>query len=181
MKDSASWVRSPAPLFQAVHHILQQQPELAEKLSLVFAGDFPEGHRRLAQEMALSGVIKELGHVPHDKVLRLTKSADLLLAMNFEGFSTLIPGKIYEYWAVGGPPILLLSCVGAAQEFIEQRKLGFAVAHDDVSAIEEAILTGYSRYAMGSPIQISTAGIEEYDRKTLSKKLAQLLSNVAPK
>jgi glycosyltransferase involved in cell wall biosynthesis len=181
LNDSKSWMRSPAALFQAVHHILQQQPELAERLSLVFAGDFPEGHRLLADEMGLSGVIKELGHLSHEEVLRVTKSADLLLAIATEGRSTAIPGKIYEYWAVAGPPILLLGCTGAAQELIEQRKLGFAVAHDDVSAIEEVILTVYRRYAMGSPIQINTAGIEEYDRKTLSKKLAQVLSNVVPK
>jgi glycosyltransferase involved in cell wall biosynthesis len=83
-----------------------------KKLSLVFDGDFPEEHRRLAEEMSLSGVIKWLGHEPHDEVLRLTKSADLLMAINYEGFSTLIPGKIYEYWAIEGTPILLLSCQG---------------------------------------------------------------------
>jgi hypothetical protein len=81
---------------------------------------------------------------------------------------------------VGGPPILLLSCFGAAWEFVEERRLGFVAAHDDVSAIEKAILTAYRRYAMGSPIRIGTAGIGEYDRKELSIKLAQVLSRVAP-
>lgn len=151
-----------------------------EKLTLVFAGDFPEGHRRLAEEMGLSGVIKGLGHLPHNEVLRLTKSADLLLAINYEGFSTLISGKIYEYWALGGPSILLLSCRGAAQELLDQRGLGITVSRDDVPAIEQAILTIYHRYAAGSPMKISNVGIEEFDRKILSKRLAQTLSSVSP-
>jgi glycosyltransferase involved in cell wall biosynthesis len=178
LNDSKSWGRSPLRLFQAVRHILQQQPEMAEKLNLVFAGNLPEGNRRLADEMGLSGLIKCLGHLPHDEVLRLIKSADLLLAINYEGWSTLIPGKIYEYWAVGGPPILLLSCRGAAQELIEQRGLGIAVPPEDVPAIERTILTVYSRREMGSPMKINTFGIEEYDRKVLSKRLAQTLSGV---
>ena len=123
-------------------------------------------------------MVKELGHLQRDEFLRLMKSADLLLAINYEGFSTLIPGKIYEYWAVGGPPILLLSCAGAAQDLIEQKDLGITVPPDDVTAIEEAVLTVYRRRAMGSPMQVSTVGIEEYDRKALSSKLAQTLSDV---
>ena len=178
LNESTSWGRSPAGLFQAVHHILQQQPELAEKLTLVFAGDLPEGDRRLADEMGLSGVIKGLGHLPHEEALRLTKSADLLLAINYEGWSTLIPGKIYEYWAVGGPPILLLSCPGAAASFVEQHGLGLTVDPSDVAGIQQAILTVYRQSKTAAPLRVSTAGIEAYDRRALTRKLAQVLSMV---
>jgi glycosyltransferase involved in cell wall biosynthesis len=178
LNDEESWTRSPATFFQAFRHILQKQPELAQKMTLAFTGHLPDGHRRLAEEMGLSSVIKELGHLPRDEFLRLMKSADLLLAINYEGFSTLIPGKIYEYWAVGGPPVLLLSCPGAAWDLIEQKGLGIAVPHDDVRAIEEAVETVYRRYAIGSSMRVSVVGIEEYDRKTLAERLAQTLSEV---
>jgi glycosyltransferase involved in cell wall biosynthesis len=161
-----------------VHHILHQQPELAEKLSLVFAGDFPERHRLLADEMGLSGVIKELGHLPHEEVLRLAKSAHLLLAIATEGRPTAIPGKIYEYWAVGGPPILLLSCPGAAASFVEQYGLGFTVDPSDVTGIQQAILTVYRQIQTAAPLRISMAGIEGFDRQILTHKLAQVLSLV---
>jgi len=176
---SKYWGRSPAGLFQAVHHILQQKPELTEKLTLVFAGDLPEEHRRLAEEMGLSGIVKRLGHLPHDDVLRLTKSADLLLAVNYEGWSTLIPGKIYEYWAVGGPPILLLSCHGAAASFVERHSLGLTVDPNDVTGIQQAILTVYRRSKTAKPLRVNTAGIEAYDRQALTRKLAQVLSIVS--
>ena len=86
--------------------------------------------------MGLSGVTKGLGRLPHEEVLLLTRLADLLMAINYEGWSTLIPGKIYEYWAVGGPPILLLSCPGAAASFVEQYGLGFTVEPSDVAGIQ---------------------------------------------
>jgi hypothetical protein len=55
----------------------------------------------------------------------------------------------------------------------------YTVSTDDVPGIERAILAVYRRYTMGSPMKVSAVGIEEYDRKVLSKRLAQTLSGVA--
>ncbi len=178
LNDSKLWSRSPFPFFQAVRNILQKNPDAADRISLEFAGDFTNNHRELAQEIGVSHLIKEHGHLKHHDVLKLIKSADLLLAINYEDFATLIPGKIYEYWAVGNAPILFLSCNGAAQELIEEKRLGVTVSPTDVSAIEQATWAVYSKYAAGNPVKISSAGIEEFDRKALSEKLAQTLSSV---
>jgi glycosyltransferase involved in cell wall biosynthesis len=177
--DSGPWTRSAGALFRAVRGLLQQEPELAERLSLVFAGDFPERHRLLADEMGLSGVIEEVGHLPHEEVLRVMKSADLLVAIATEGRPTAIPGKIYEYWAVGGPPILLLSGAGAAASLVEQHGLGITVDHDDVAGIQEAILTVYRKSKSPTPLRVNSAGIEAHDRKALTRQLAHLLSTVS--
>jgi glycosyltransferase involved in cell wall biosynthesis len=157
---------------------MQQQPELVEKLTLAFTGLLPESQRRLVNEMGLSDVVKELGFLPLDDLLRLMNTSDMLLAINYEGFSTLIPGKIYEYWAVGGPLILLLSCPGAAASFVEQHSLGFTVDPSDVNGIQQAILTVYDRSKTVAPLRVSTAGIEAYDRQELTRKLAQILNDL---
>jgi glycosyltransferase involved in cell wall biosynthesis len=178
LNESKSWGRNPAGLFQALGYILQEQPDLAERLTLVFAGDFPDAFRKLADQMGLSNVIKGIGHLPHDEVLRLIKSADLLLAINYDDFSTIIPAKIYEYWAVGGPPILLLSCPGAATCFVERHRLGISVDPLDVAGIQRAIMTVYLRSQTTEPMRINTVGIEAYDRLALTRKLVQVLSMV---
>jgi glycosyltransferase involved in cell wall biosynthesis len=142
----------------------------------VFAGGLPEGQQRLADDMGLSGVIKRIGHLPHDKVLHLITSADLLLALNYENWSTIIPAKIYEYWAIGGPPILLLSCPGAAADFVKQHNLGFTVEPSDSDGIQRAILNVYRQSKTAAPLRVSADGIESYDRQALTRKLAQVLS-----
>ncbi|MBL7942913.1 MAG: hypothetical protein JNM00_09110 [Flavobacteriales bacterium] len=106
------------------------------------------------------------------------KSANLLLAINYEGWATLIPGKIYEYWAVGGPPILLLSCPGAAVNFVKEHNLGHSVDPYDVEGIQRAIVDVYEKWESGTPMKINTDGIEAFDRKTLTENLAQVLSTV---
>lgn len=178
LNESKKWGRSADGLFQAIRRILRKKPDAAKNIRLVFAGDLPEGHRMLAEEMGLSDLIQGTGHVPHSEVLSLISSADLLLAINYEGWSTIIPGKIYEYWAVGGPPILLLSCPGAAATFVEQHHLGFAVEPSDVSGIEHAILSTYHQSRGTNRPRVSRAGIEAYDRRALTCQLADVLSSV---
>lgn len=178
LNDAETWNRSPETFFRAVSNLQKKHPELSEKLKLVFTGYLPRGHKHLINDIGLNGVVEEVGHLKRDKFLSLMKSSHLLLAINYEGFATLIPGKIYEYWAVGGPPILLLSCSGAAQDLIEKNNLGFTVSHHDVPAIEDAIWSVYRSNQTGNPIRINTEGIEKYDREALSAKLAQTLSEV---
>ena len=173
---STVWGRSPAGLFQAIQEILAEHPDLSEKLDFVFAGDLPKEFQAMAEEMGLSAVIQGVGHLPHDEVLHLIKSADLLLAMNYEGWATLIPGKIYEYWAVGGAQILLLSCPGAAADFIAEHKLGFTADPVDVDRVQRIILDAYNQWEEGLAVPINTEGIEAFDRKSLTVELAKVLS-----
>ena len=104
--------------------------------------------------------------------------SDILVVINYDGYATLIPGKLYECWAVGGPPILLLSCPGAAASLVERHALGIAVATSDVKAIEDAIMTIYRRSTTATPMRVSTAGLGPYDRRALSGQLAHVLSTV---
>lgn len=176
--ESGPWARTAGALFSAVQHIVKKEPELAEKLSLVFAGDFPSRHRVLAEEMGLAGVVKAMGYLSHEEVLRVMRSADLLVAITTEGRPTAIPGKIYEYWAVGGPPILLVSEAGAASELVERHGLGITVEPSDVAGMEKAILTVYHRSRSPTPLRVNYTGLEAHDRKELTRRLAQLLSTV---
>lgn len=175
---SKIWGRSPAGLFEAIQKILQEQPELKKILRFEFAGDLPENFQKLAHEMGLSELIHGVGHLPHEEILKVMKSANLLLAINYEGWATLIPGKIYEYWAVGGPPILLLSCPGAAVNFVEEHNLGYSVDPYDVEGIRRAIQDVYQQWKSGGSMKIDTDGIEAFDREALTVNLAQVLSTV---
>ena len=178
LNDTKPWRRNVAGLFQALQKLLREEPALSQKLALVFAGGLPETQQRVAHDMGLSGVIQELGHLPHAEVLDVLKSADLLLAINYENWSTIIPAKIYEYWAIGGPPILLLSCPGAAAELVTQHRLGFTVEPFDSDGIYRAILNVYRQSRTAAPLRVSTDGIASYDRQALTRKLAQVLSTI---
>jgi glycosyltransferase involved in cell wall biosynthesis len=173
--ETEHWNRSPQAFFQALCNLRRQYPEMATNLTAAFTGRLPNAYRRMAEDMGLSDVVKEMGHLPRDEFIRLMHEAHLLLTINYDGFATLVPGKIYEYWAVGGPPILLLSCRGAAQDLVEQHELGITAPPYDVAAIQRAVLDVYRRNEMGDPMRVNTAGVEEHDRRHLTEELADAL------
>ncbi len=179
LNDSNHWTRRPVALFQAIQQIIQQQPDMVEKIALTFTGSLPERHKELVKELGLSNIVKELGFLPRDQWLSKMKLSDLLLVINYDGFATLIPGKIYEYWAVGRPPILLLSCPGAAVDFVKQHQLGFTVDPYDIDGIKQAIQYVYLQSNTDSPITIKIDGIDAYDRRSLTHQLAQVLSSIS--
>lgn len=179
LNDSKYWARSPGPFFQAIHQIFENQPDMKEKIVLNFTGFLPERQKMLVEELGISSVVQELGFLPRDQWISNLKEADLLLVINYEGFSTLIPGKIYEYWAIGGPPILLLSCLGAAADLVKYHNLGFTVDPCDSEGIQRVILNVYRQMNTVKPLRINTTGIEAYDRKELAGHLAKLLLNVS--
>jgi glycosyltransferase involved in cell wall biosynthesis len=178
LSETEGWKRNPEALFQALVCIRESYPEVARNLTVAFTGHLPRVYRDMAEAMDLSDIVEEVENLSHDEWVRSMTAADLLLAINYDDWSTIIPAKIYEYWALGGPPILLLSCHGAAQSLVEQHKLGIVVPPYDVEAIQHAVLSVYRRRERGDPIKIDRGSIEGYDRKTLTGKLAQTLATM---
>jgi glycosyltransferase involved in cell wall biosynthesis len=172
------WRRSPEAFFEALHRLAVERPELARRLSVTFTGQLPEPYRQRIQGDGLSGIVHETGFVPHDGFLRLLREADLLLTINYEGFGTLIPGKMYEYWAVGRAPILLLDGQGAARRLVEEHGLGLCAEPDDVEGIVQAIAEVYDKQQAGTPLRIDTTNLEKFDRKALTAQLADLLNEL---
>ena len=65
---------------------------------------------------------------------------------------------------------------GAASMFVEQHGLGLTVDPYDVTGIRQAILTVYGQRGTAAALNVSTAGIEKYDRQALTRELAQVLA-----
>jgi len=173
------WRRSPEPFFEALRQIARDHAEMANRLSVTFTGQLPEPYRRQIEDNGLNGIVREAGFLPHEAFLRLLREADLLLTINYEGFDTLIPGKIYEYWAVGRAPILLLDGEGAAQKLVQEHGLGMCVPPGDVMGIADAIIDAYRQREAGTPLRINTTHLAQFDRRALARRLADVLNEVS--
>ncbi|MBI5931815.1 MAG: glycosyltransferase [Chloroflexi bacterium] len=175
---AADWNRDPKPFFQALVNIRQEHPEIGENMRMVFTGELRPEYKTYVTEMGLDQMVEEAGYLPRPEFATLLRNADMLLTINYAGFSTLIPGKIYEYWAVSGPPIMLLSEPGAAHQIIQQYKLGVALKQNDTPGIQQAIMNYYEQRANGQPVRITRDGIETFARAKLAEKLAGVLDGL---
>lgn len=173
-----AWNRDPSGFFRAVSRLRAKDYAFRDDVRIEFTGTLPAPHREAVEKYGLTDVVEEHGHLPHARFRQLLWDASLLLAINYNNFSTLIPGKIYEYWAAGKAPILLLGARGAASELIAEHGIGFHTTPDDVPGIEAILRNTYAAHRRGDPIVINRDAIEEYDRKNLSLQLDSLLNSL---
>lgn len=93
--------------------------------------------QRAIHEAGVEPYFTLTGLVPHGDCLRRLAEADLLLLVQV-GAPISVPGKVYEYIALGRP-MLVLATPGATTELAAREQLGRCVAPDDVAGVEAAL------------------------------------------
>lgn len=192
--------RNPRTLLRALKKLIDEGRVEADKVKLRFAGvfDYPGYSENIdcVRELQLEGQVEILGHLPHREALTVMKQADVLLLIGDTGPGSgdYIPGKLFEYIAVGRP-ILALSMPGESTSIIERYRLGACADPHDQQAIETALLALYERWlharrdeeAQHTPPSVEGVSAESldssdtlaiYERRHQANKLAQLLNEL---
>ncbi|HEY0827925.1 MAG TPA: glycosyltransferase, partial [Bacilli bacterium] len=144
------------------------------------------GNTDYVHELGLEKQVEILGHLPHSKALEALKSADILILIGDTDpdSGSYIPGKLYEYMAIGHP-ILALSLSGESTQIIEKFNLGEVVDPSSLEQIKSAILKLYGQWSTGNR---ERDGNEEpqvrpstliYERKEQARMLAALMDELA--
>ena len=166
--------RPVSPLFEAIGNLSRTNSGMAPDLALNFVGDLSSTCSQEAARFGLSQMVKEIPALSPSRFAEIIRGADLLLAIADPGRPTCLPGKIYEYWAAGGPPILLLAEDGAAKELVEKHGLGVVVPPGDPVRISKAISRLYRKWKAGELKPLPQAGLSQYDRRSLAQGLARV-------
>jgi glycosyltransferase involved in cell wall biosynthesis len=91
-----------------------------------------------AASLGLDQVVEFVPRLPRAETLREMSEASCLLILQ-PGTTVAVPGKLYEYLAVGRP-ILALTEEGETADLVRESGLGAVVPPSDESAIEAALL-----------------------------------------
>ena len=170
--------RSPEWLFRAVGNLVRRRPEIGYKLRMKFFGSWLHDDFSTAEleRLGVAQLVEEVRPVPKPQLIAALAASQLLVTIPTQLWSRSIPGKLYEYWALGGPPVLLIDSVaGAPADLVRRHTLGSIVPQGDVAAIEAAIETGYDAWAAGRPHRISSEGSERFSRTRLALELEETL------
>src|SRR3972149_10746698 len=166
--------RDVTPLFEAIERLRKSAPEVARRLEILFLGQglAKEYGDRLAAS-ARGDVVREESPRSRQEFVRLMRTADLFVAVQPQGCRTSVSATVYEYWAVGGPPIMLISDAGATRSFVNDHALGAVFGPSDLEGICAYLSGVWKEWASGKPRRISLSGVEQFDRKKLADKLGQ--------
>lgn len=168
--------RTPRLLFQAVSELFQEGLIKPEQLRLRFVGAWEstdEECNSLAKVLEKQGLLLREPPVSHQSCVRQMKEASVLLVVQPES-PLQIPGKIYEYIAVGRP-LLLIGGEGATAGLVERHNLGVSCPNE-VKRLKKVI---HDIIAGVIPLRRPDAQtINRFDYRRLAGNLAELLDGV---
>lgn len=174
--------RNPRLLLQAIDALIREGHIDRAKIQLKFAGvlDYP-GYTDNVDEivrLGLQDIVEAPGNLPHKRALAEMKNSDILLliADTAPDSGAYIPGKLFEYMAIG-TPILALSMAGESTKIIEKFGLGVVASPTDLSEIKNAVLQLYTQWQNGSAIATSAQDTRTlpYQRREQARLLADLV------
>ncbi|HQO08922.1 MAG TPA: glycosyltransferase [Clostridiales bacterium] len=170
-----------APLEQLLEAIYELNMENGTNIKFSIATNQPGSKVRGCHKKCYdSGFVEFLGFLPHkESIKNLCRSH--LLAMVFANSPATegsYPGKVFEYFKVKRPIILLNNNSSDIAELIKKTKSGSCVNIDDKNEIKQTILKYYQEWLVTKKIDFSpdNSEINNFDYKNIVIKLDRVLN-----
>ena len=167
--------RSHFYLVQAIERLLTAQPELGDRLEVVFAGVLSDSDRRVAERLS---VARMPGYLPHLASVDLVRRADLLFLpmqkLPAGMRATIVPGKTYEYLA-SGRPILAAVPEGDARDLVLAAGTGLVCEPDDVDGMAAVIRDQIER----GHVESIPTDVSAFEYQQLATRVADVLDEIA--
>lgn len=166
--------RSPYFFFQSIHHLINQQPRLKNKVEIHFAGNTPDWLGTMINEFGLQEIVKIHGFLNHDDVVSFQEKCDLLLitsAKVLNGKDYSIAGKTFDYFTIN-KPILAFVCDGAQKDLLHESGMAIILNPDNV---DQSIKKIISVFTNGIKLIPKKDFLSSFRRKNLSRELSEIL------
>ncbi|OEH85466.1 hypothetical protein BHU72_05105 [Desulfuribacillus stibiiarsenatis] len=182
--------RNPRLLLRTLQELIHKGDIDANHIELHFAGifDYP-GQSANWDAVVSAGLQNQVvlhGQLPHKKALSLLANSDLLLliADTDENAGAYIPGKLFEYIAIG-KPIFALSHQGESADIISSLGNGVVINPTDLAAMKLSLVQMYQHWlktgqALTMPTDIFNR-TKKYQRHEQARMLAEKLDILVEK
>lgn len=177
---SAAWgyrkdYRDFTPFLLGLSNFLHQSPQSLQQVRVVLLGSglSPE-YDDLIQKTGVRPILEVIDSVDRAHLIDQLARANLLFLIQPVNNTTAISGTLYEYWAAGNAPILLIAEQGASSKLVDVYKLGKCFHFQDIEGIAGYLAEVFQAYQSHHPITIPTNGIEKFDRRTLANQMAEI-------
>jgi glycosyltransferase involved in cell wall biosynthesis len=165
--------QDPEPLLRALRSLLDETPDLAQRLVVDFYGFDDPALRASLQRHGVADCVKLHGFVPYAESIAAQRSADVLLYLDWtdargEGMLT---GKLFEYLGAARPILALAAREGSeATQIIVRANAGkILIRESDVADYLRALLSG------ARPADVAPAGVERFSRERQAEELLQTI------
>lgn len=161
--------RNPSALWTALERLVSEIPTFGEKLKIRLIGQTDETILREIRGRGLGEQLEVLPHLEHREGLRLLgNSAVLLLPLNDSpNAREILPGKMYEYMALGRPILAIGPEDSDCEDILIQTSAGSSHSFSDVEGIHSALEKEFLMWQKGEAAE-PPKEIEKFSRRYLA-------------
>lgn len=169
--------RNPEMLWEALAELCQDSEAFANQLEIRLAGTVdPAVAARIQNDPVLGSKLHLMGYLSHEEVIRqyAQSSVLLLLINNTYNAKVNIPGKLFEYLAIGRPILAIGSPDADAIRIVKECKAGFGLDYNEKEKLKEVIWQLFQEKNSTKP---DKAAIQRFSRRALTRELVTLLND----
>lgn len=168
--------RSVAAFLEAVRRVLQADADFAREFRLTLIGTLDSSAAAELARGELGSRVERRGQLSHDATIGAMRSADalLLVANTTPGAAATVPGKLFEYLAVGRPVLAVAPLESSTADVLAQTSGAWLAPAGDADAIACVLQRAYrERTTAADP-----AAVARFDRRRLSGELGRRFDEV---
>lgn len=170
--------RKPDTFFKAISELINEDKIKANKIKVKLIGNYHKDKLQAQiDSFNLTNQIEIVGYVPHDVCIKEQLSADALVLIEGCGVGSdaFYTGKIFEYMNTNRPVVAILPENGVAADLVRKSNIGIVAHTENVPDIKDVILKYYTDWFNSTlSFDPNRLVIEEFERKALTKKLAEV-------
>ena len=169
--------RNPTILWQALKELVTENYDFKNDFRLKLIGATSQEVLDAIASFQLNNYVQNLGYVSHQEAVEHQRKSQvlLLIEINSEETKSIIPGKLFEYM-VSERPIIGIGPEGSDfAEIITITNTGVFLTYDEKEKLKELLLKYYQEYKSQN-LKVHAIGLQQYSRKSLTEKLAKLIS-----
>ncbi len=169
--------RSLADFLCAASRLVESDMDFARDFRLRLLGTLDAGAQLEVQRSNLGPHLEVLGQKSHDDAVQAMGEADvfLLVANTTPGAEATVPGKLFEYLAVGRPVLAIAPPESSTADVLHETGGGWLAPSGQVDAITCELKRAYhERSKRVDPVKVA-----RFDRRRLTSELARVLDEVS--
>lgn len=173
----------PRPLMEAIGILCEENVDFARHVQVEFIGDVHPSFRTFVSKSKANNFTSFRGNIPHKELMALYGSSSLLVLVltGYKDAEGYLPGKLFEYLATGLPVLGVGPVQGDAAALLGETGAGEMIGSADTSGMKKNLLDQFLLWKGNPEPVIRKAGVQNYSRKEITRRLAGLLLKTSRK
>lgn len=172
--------RNPLLLWEVLSDLINKNKDFRACFELHFYGKQANNFKEIISHFKLDSNVHFHGYLPHEEAIKVMSSSQvlLLIEINSEQTSEIIPGKLFEYLGVNRPVLALGPEKWSAGELITTLKAGAYFSYSQKDELKAFLLEIFDQFK-NNTLDLALNESAQFHRKKLTEDLATIIVNNA--